>query len=81
LFLKENYSNGHFNEREWEVKDFKELINDLSVSNFQLVADSISSLNDLIQYITFDKTTPGSNVTKEVSTSLFASYIFKKIKL
>ncbi|XP_014207141.1 uncharacterized protein LOC106638489 isoform X2 [Copidosoma floridanum] len=53
-----DFYNEEFNENDWNVKNFNELISDLSVSNFQLVADSLDSLKELIEYIASDKTTP-----------------------
>lgn len=56
-----------FPEIELKAEDFKELLNDLSVSGFQLVADSLDSLKDLTESINADKTVPGLDIKKDVS--------------
>ncbi|KAJ8686887.1 hypothetical protein QAD02_022681 [Eretmocerus hayati] len=62
---EDNYLNGEFNEDEWKVDDFNTMLNDLSASNFQLVADSLESLKDLTEYIATDKTVPGLEIRRE----------------
>lgn len=48
---------------------------DLSVSNFQLVADSLDSLRDLIELIASDKTVPAYEPVKEVYKVKYECFI------
>ncbi|XP_058796196.1 uncharacterized protein LOC131667042 [Phymastichus coffea] len=55
-------------EKDWSVYDFNKLLCDLSVSNFQLVADSLDSLKDLTDYVISDKTVPDFITEKDYFT-------------
>ncbi|OXU30353.1 hypothetical protein TSAR_015882 [Trichomalopsis sarcophagae] len=59
-------THANFDESNWKVNNFSELMKDLSVSNFQLVADSLNSLRELIESIASDKTVPAYEPVKEV---------------
>ena len=49
------------------MDNFNELIDELRVSNFQLVADSLDSLRDLTEFISSDRTVPGQDIKQAVS--------------
>lgn len=74
LFLQLDCANVNFDESKWKVNNFSELIKDLSVSNFQLVADSLDSLKDLIESIASDKTVPDYEPVKEVCKVIYESF-------
>lgn len=56
-----------------KAEDFNELLNDLGVSSFQLVADSLDSLKELTESINADKTVPGLDIKRDVSFMHIAS--------
>lgn len=61
---------------DWKVsEDFNELISNLSVSSFQLIADSLDSLKDLKEFISTDRSGLGSHSKLEVSIKIYLFYL------